>query len=338
MRIRLALRGALLLAAVLSTSAKAASSRDSEFAAIRALDLTLGRIGWRLTTANAALCDQQEPGLGLVLQTPSQFVPAARKDALHYFLMDGRVGVEGVIAGSPAEAAGIVQDDIIAAIGAERFTSAGLPTDTSTAELANVYERIAALPIDKPLTVQGRHAGMAYAKEISPTRACRSRFEVKVGSDFAATADGTIVQIGSRFLELYPEEQAAVPVAHELAHNILHHRARLEAQKAKYGLLSGFGRSANLFRQTELEADILSITLLANAGYDPSAAVQFWRSYGPRLDGTLRLSTHPAWRDRVAVIKQAITRLGPEGSSIPTVLLRRDEPLNGDWQALLVGH
>src|SRR3546814_10543788 len=66
----------------------------------------------------------------------------------------------------------------------------------------------------------------------------------------------------------YPQWVAA-PIAHELAHNILRHRERLEAKGVNYGLLSGIGRNVGYFRQTELEADILSVSLLANANYDP---------------------------------------------------------------------
>src|SRR3546814_7590243 len=66
----------------------------------------------------------------------------------------------------------------------------------------------------------------------------------------------------------YPQWVAA-PIAHELAHNILRQRERLEAKGVNYGLLSGIGRNVGYFRQTELEADILSVSLPANAHYDP---------------------------------------------------------------------
>src|SRR3546814_4514002 len=96
----------------------------------------------------------------------------------------------------------------------------------------------------------------------------------------ADLADGERVQIGSRFLADYPQWVAA-PIAHELAHNILRHRERLEEKGVSYGLLSGIGRNVGYFRQTELEADILSVSLLANANYDPHIALSFWRAYGP---------------------------------------------------------
>lgn len=143
------------------------------------------------------------------------------------------------------------------------------------------------------------------------------------------------MQIGSRFFADYPE-WVTVPIAHELAHNILRHRERLEAKGVNYGLLSGVGRNVRYFRQTEIEADILSVSLLANAGYDPKIALLFWRAFGPvHGAGILRSRSHPAWKDRVATMERAIAELEPESPRRPAILTARNRPLDGNWQALL---
>ena len=101
---------------------------------------------------------------------------------------------------------------------------------------------------------------------------------------------------------LCPEMAAAI--AHELAHNILRHRARLDAAGVDRGLGKQFGRSARLFKQTEVEADRLSVWLLAGAGYDPAAAARFWTRFGQRKGRPLfQAGTHPNWRDRVAALE-----------------------------------
>src|SRR3546814_13026983 len=109
----------------------------------------------------------------------------------------------------------------------------------------------------------------------------------------------------------YPQWVAA-PIAHELAHNILRHRERLEAKGVNYGLLSGIGRNVGYFRQTELEADILSVSLLANANYDPHIALAFWHVYGTAPDSNIFNSrTHPGWETRSALITHAIAQPCP---------------------------
>src|SRR3546814_160659 len=140
------------------------------------------------------------------------------------------------------------------------------------------------------LTLRLRRDGVDHDRSVTPIPACRSRFEVVLGNSFLAQADGELVQIGSRFLADYPQWVAA-PIAHELAHNILRHRERLEAKGVNYGLLSGIGRNVGYFRQTELEADILSVSLLANANYDPHIALAFWHVYGRSEEHTSELQS-----------------------------------------------
>src|SRR3546814_15943967 len=104
--------------------------------------------------------------------------------------------------------------------------------------------------------------------------------------------------IGSRFLADYPQWVAA-PIAHELAHNILRHRERLEENGVSYGLLSGIGRNVVYFRQPELEAAFLSVSLLATPYYDPHIRLTFWRPYGPAHGPRIFHSrTHPASHTR----------------------------------------
>ena len=314
-----------------------AVAADPVFTAVRQADTMLARIGYRLATANAALCDRQEPGLGLVLHTPDQYARDLRAAAIRYFQLDGPVGVEAVIDGSPAAEAGIRADDALLAIGTARFTPPDPEAQATTASAVRIAAQLAELPSTQPLEVQGRRSGTPYTRTVRPVPACRSRFEVEIGAQWTAKADGEMVQIGSPFLETYPEEQLAAVVAHELAHNILRHRERLTAKGVDYGMLSGFGRNVRYFRQTELEADILSVSLLANAGYDPEGAVRFWKDFGPKYaGGILRSRSHPAWGDRVTTIRHAIAGLGSERPHRPAILAARDRPLDGSWQTLMV--
>jgi hypothetical protein len=336
------LKAAAILALVaLASLTKPASAEDAPlrgtFEAVRAIDAQMARIGYHLATANAPLCDRLEPGLGIVLHTQSQYADRLRKEAAQYFRFAGPVAAEAVIEGSPAAQAGIQADDTLIAIGPVQFTPADPQAKTSTAALIKAAAQVAALPPDRPLEIRGVRDGVAYTRTVTPVSACRTRFEAVIRADFEAQADGEMVQLSNRFLTDYPEDQVAAVMAHELAHNILHHRERLEAQGVSYGLLAGLGRNVRYFRQTEIEADILSVSLLANAGYDPNAAARFWRHFGPKhAGGILQSRSHPAWRDRLFTIKRAVADVGREIPAVPAVLASRDRPLSGDWQSLLV--
>ncbi|WP_257558118.1 M48 family metallopeptidase [Sphingobium sp. CFD-2] len=333
MRMRRTLRVTFLWAIVIMAPGASAVA-PPPFEAIREVDAELAELGYRLAIANASLCDRQEPGLGLLLHTPDQYAPEIRKAAAAHFRFEGPLGVEAVMNGSPAAAAGIRADDTLLGVAQIRFAPSNPRAKASTTALVEASRQIMALPPDRPLILHLRRAGIDQQRVVLPVPACRSRFELVLGSRFVAQADGEVVQIGSRFLADYPA-WAAAPVAHELAHNILRHRERLEAQGVRFGLLSGIGRNVGYFRQTELEADILSISLLANAGFDPAIALSFWRAFGPAHDGSLRSRSHPDWKARITVMEREIARLGPHRPHKPALLAGRHQPLDGDWQALL---
>lgn len=329
-----AFRQMIMAIALIAPGSLASADALPPFEAIRAVDTEMARIGQRLAIANTSLCDRQEPGLGLLLHTPDQYARSVRAAAIHHFRFDGPLGVEAVIKDSPAAAAGIRADDALIGVGPIRFTRTTADTEATTAPLADAARQIMDLPVDHSLTLHLRRDGHDQERVVRPVVACRTRFEVVLGPDFLAQADGEVVQIGSRFFADYPAWVAA-PIAHELAHNILRHRERLEAKGVDYGLLSGVGRNVGYFRQTELEADILSVSLLANAGYDPAIALLFWRAFGPAHDGGIRSRSHPAWKDRVRVIEQAIADLGSERPHRPPVVAARNKPLDGNWRSLL---
>lgn len=330
---------ALLLALLPVSATQAQQSADSAtFEAVRRADLSFATVGFRLATANAALCDRLEPGLGIQLHSLDQFDAAAREPARAYFGFAAPIAIEGVVAGGPADQAGLRQDDSLLQVGTVDLSAIpGKPGTTDRLVAAQLA--IAALPPAAPVEVRYLRGGVAGSVTVAPVPACRSRFELLLGSSYQASADGTMVKIGARFLEEYPEQEFAAVTAHEFAHNILHHREKLEARGVTWGLLSGFGGSVKYFRQTELQADLLSVYLLANAGYSPRASLAFWQRFGPsKAGGFLRSRSHPHWADRVETIEAEIARIDadPTRPLVPAMLADRNAPLTGDWQSLIV--
>lgn len=310
------------------------------FEQVRASDLEMATIGWRLASANASLCDVLEPGLGLQLHTLDQFSQQMRDNARSHFKFATPVAIEGVIAGGPAAQAGLRPDDSLVRIGSvDIAASKGKPGTTD--RLVAVQSEVAKLPPSQSIEIQAIRDGAQLTVAVQPIPVCRSRFELELADDFGASADGSMVQISSKLLDTYHGDRAAAAVAHEFSHNILHHRVRLEARGVTFGMLSGFGGSVKYFRQTELQADILSIYLLANAGYDPKVAPDFWRDFGPKHAGSIFNSrSHPHWRDRITTLEAEIARINadPQRPHVSKLIAERDEPLDGNWQALLVHH
>lgn len=301
------------------------------FEALRGADLRLATIAYRLTTANVALCDQTQPQIGMPIHALTQYGPAARPAAAAAFGFAATIGVEAVVPGGPAARAGVRANDSIVAI--DGVAQAGLPPadapeDATSRDRAEAM--IAQAPAGRPLRLEVLRQGRRLPIVVHPVAGCRSRFEILLGAGLDASADGSVVQIGERFFEGYSDAEIAVVVSHELAHNILRHRARLDAAKINRGLLAELGRNGRLIRETENDADRLGIYLLANAGYDPMSAPAFWRNKGGTIDGGLfRSRTHASSKARADLLEGLAREI--EASSvrpiIPPIVATRSVPL-----------
>ncbi len=304
------------------------------FEGFRAADLRLATAGYRLSTANAPLCDRLEPGHGIQVHTLDQYAPALRPAVAAHFRFAGALAVEGVVSASPAERAGVRPDDTIV-----RFGDIAVAPQTdgppSSDRLVAFWGAVAALPPTAPIRVGLLRGGMPLTVTIQPVPACRTRYELAITSALEASANGEIVRFSSGYYDVFDADLVAVAIAHELAHNILRHRERLKAVGAEFGLLSGFGRNMGFFRQAELQADTLAVHLLARAGYPADLASRFRQHpVAKARSGMFQSPSHPHWRDRLRVALAEEARIATNGPGAPFVA-ERDSPLTGDWRPLV---
>lgn len=294
--------------------------------AVQAIDARMATIAYRLTTGNAALCRDLQPMPGLQLHAIDQYPATSRAAVRAAFGFTHPVQVAAVVPGSPAAAAGVLPDDALLAVDDQAIPAAGTGATSATRDAATTLlaNRPAAAPLRLTLARDGRRRTVTLVA--SP--GCASAFEVLLGASSVARSDGRAVQVGVRFFQRLDDAHVAAVVAHELAHTVLRHRVRLEAAGVQWGLRGQIGRNARLFRRTEAEADRLSVHLLHNAGYDPAAAIRFWRGEGAKLaGGILRGPTHPSVETRLKLIEAEIAALPTTGLSVPPLLAERDTTL-----------
>lgn len=307
----------------------AAPPEPSGLEAMRSADARLAAIAYRLTTANAALCRDLVPRTGLVLHASDQYAARDQTALRQAFGFEAPVSVEAVVPDTPASRSGVDPNDGIVAIDGESVPPprSGPPT-AATRDAAQAL--IARAPAQAPLRLTVEREGVKRDVTIGPVPGCPTEFEVLTGHSLAASADGAHVQIGATFLDRYDDAELAAIVAHELAHNILRHRARLKAAGVGDGIFAEFGRSGRLTRKIEDQADAMSVYLLYNAGYDPKAAVKLWRDNAHGLDGGLfRSRTHASAAQRAAALAAEIARIPNDAPTpyIPPLLATRDQPL-----------
>lgn len=318
------------LAILMTAPPAAAAALDAPaLEALRGIDLRLATIAYRLTTTNAPLCRDRQPATGLVVHAIDQYDADSRAAARAVFGFAAPVGVEAVVAGSPAATAGIVANDALVAVDDHPFATEPAPVATSATRDAAI-DLLAAQPTAAPLRLSILRGDQPRTIPVPALVACRAAFEILLGPKMTAESDGRIVQIGVRFFERYTDAEVAVVVAHELAHIVLRHRARLEAAGVEWGMMAEIGRNGRLFRRTENEADLLGLHLLRNAGYDPQSAPTFWRTHGRDIDnGLFRSRSHPSSKARADTLAAAIAALPADAPLpyVPPVLATLDAPL-----------
>lgn len=298
--IRPILAALTLLAAPLASAAPGHAS--SPYAALAATEARVAAIGFRLTTANAAWCAVRQPQFGWIWGDPRLYDGDRRAEALAAYGANdaSHAFVAAVAPASPAASAGLRVGDPVVAIDAAPVPDG--QGDHPFARITAIEGQIAALSAETPLDV---HVGGGRVVRVTPVPGCASDFRVEAKDKPGAVADGRLVLVNQGLADFAADDtELAAAIAHELAHNILRHRARLDAAGVDRGLGKQFGRNARLFRQTEVEADRLSVWLLAGAGYDPGAAARFWSKFGQRKGRPLfQAGTHPSWRERVEALE-----------------------------------
>ncbi len=124
------------------------------------------------------------------------------------------------------------------------------------------------------------------------------------------------------------DAELAAVVGHEIAHAIARHGGERMSHQAFYelgaatvsattqgnpawqqiyGITAATAMILPYSRSQEYEADYLGLLFMAKAGYDPNAAVTFWKKFGQSGSSeriTQYLSTHPAGEYRIQEISE----------------------------------
>lgn len=245
-------------------------------AALQAQDTRVADVAWRLQTTNAALCPGERAN-GVAVQARSQFAEDVG--------LGDRPVIAAVAAGSAAAKAGLRVGDEVLAVGGQ-----ATPVVSKGAGYAPVAATEAMLG-GEMLGLQIRRGQVLQSLSFRPDAGCASVVQIIPGRRINAQADGRYVQINAAMMNFVTNDnELAAVIAHELAHNILKHRAKKTPSK-----------------QAEYEADRLSIALVARARFDVGAVVPFWTRFEKRTSpGLFSDGTHPGTKKRLAALNAAV--------------------------------
>jgi len=319
-RIAFAPVAALLLSAQMppdGAPAPPAEARDST--TLRRDDLRVGLVAYRLALAGSPMCSERHPLTGLLYHHLAEYEPADRKLMAARYGLDRGLGILTVMADTPAARAGLVAGDVLLAVNGRPLPSgasvAAEPKREKWRRLADESEGEveAALrqgPADLRVLRDGREIGL----RLGSIPACLGRVRLARSTQVNAFATGRSVVMTVAMLKfLRNDDELAVVLGHELAHNIFHHRA----MRSEEGILRGLGIKPSAVWKREEAADRFGLRLMAAAGFDLDAAIPFWRRYLGKYDWFPQIfRSHPSLGARERIAAEEIAKIRRERAGL----------------------
>jgi len=243
--------------------------------------LTIGR---QILLANAELCPKTRRDMGVMIHTEANYPKELRIAARRELGATDRPSVFLVAPDSPASRAGIKPGDI--------FLMNGNPMGPDDLQDLMEADSIA-------LTIKRSEREIEVTVE--PDTVCHSRLRLRSSSAINAYANGRHITVTTGMMDFtQSDEELALILGHELAHNTMGHIRKVVGNL----ILSGF--ATRYTRPFESESDYVGLYYMVRAGFDPDGVEDFWRRLAdvdPR--SVNRAKTHPTFPDRYLRIAAA---------------------------------
>ena len=242
----------------------------------------LDKVSATIMKANAELCRKTRTDFGIITHTRKSYSKHLRDAAERRLGAGDTHTVLFVRDRSPASGAGIELGDVI---------------------IGNKDEPISAR--DKSLAdadaLHIRRLGKDMQIEMKAETHCDYGVALKMSGAVNAYANGKSIVVTTAMMDFAAsDDELALVVGHELAHNTMKH-----IRKAIWNaVVSGFATRTT--RPFESEADYVGLYYMARAGYTLDGVEDFWRRLGVQNPKSIvRAKTHPVTPERLLAIHMA---------------------------------
>jgi beta-barrel assembly-enhancing protease len=272
------------------------------------------RVGFRLRRSAAQTCGKNgntKPDLGLIVWSLANFSNNEDRARLQgAFGLTNAVTIALAVDDAPAARAGLRAGIVVTHVNDEPLGEGKGATERFI-QLSNAAAQKGAVRL---------RLSTGQTLSVFPQTVCEFPTLLVRSPEINAAADGRVLAITSGLFELTrSDDELALILGHELAHNVLGHLKGATA-KEKPSILDAFMRATigvavaksvtpPYSIENEKQADYVGLYLMARAGYNITAAESFWR----RLNETTRAkavnATHPSGEDRLRALQAAISEI-----------------------------
>ncbi|MDR2875765.1 MAG: M48 family metalloprotease [Methylobacillus sp.] len=314
----------------------------------------LQAVAARVVVNGRELCGTNvAPYYGMTTWSQESFAKEWRAIVAARFGIGEVPSIASIAPGSVADKAGLREGDVIRSI--NEWTP---PTGKDA--LAKLDEKLASEGKYGRVDFVVQRGAEEIALEVMPETACDFGVGLSLNDAKNAYADGRRIVIYKGMMDFFrSDEELALVVSHELAHNAMHH---IDAQKTNsnigglVGLLldvaaafGGVNTNGNFSRaggsigagahsvEFEKEADYVGLYFMARAGYDITGAPNFWRRMATANTQAITMkSTHPTTPERFVGLEAAVTEVKQKierGDSLKPELKNSTQPQTAETPA-----
>ena len=284
------------------------------------LQRRLQNVGFRILMANTLLCKNKVRfAYGFTFLTIENVHKDFRDAYSYLFGVRKFPTVLNVIPGSPAEKAGLKVGDVIIAVNNMGI----LPGKRGMNKLITILRENKG----DPLKLSVERGNKNYEFIIKPVKICDYEIELQNSDEVNAFADGRRVVVFSGMMRfLKSDDELALIIGHELAHNIMGHIKKQAVNRtigAIFGAILSALTGVNMTetgadigqlafsQEFEAEADYVGCYCAARAGYNVSKAAQLWRRIAATHPSAINLkgTTHPSTAKRFIAIQKTVEEI-----------------------------
>lgn len=274
----------------ISMSDMAAEQVEQEglaFTEMERLQGRLLRVANPILGANTALCPKTQQYIGVKTHKLSTYPKSVRTAAARELGATEQESVFFVQKRSAADVAGIRRGDQL--------------LDAKSKPVSAIDERFQdVLSSGKPLRI--KRGDDIIEVDVKPEQSCGYKIRLSMSSNINAYADGRNITVTTGMMNFVEsDDELALIIGHELAHNTMGHIRKIVTNI----ILSGL--STKYTRPFESEADYVGMYYLVRAGFSPDNVEDVWRRLGVvNPKSVARAKSHPSYPDRY--LRLAATR------------------------------
>ena len=302
------------------------SAAEQELDALVARQDRVYHIVAPLISKNAVLCKTAaRPLLGFTAKNKFSFPAELRNAAVSRLKLGDSLQVMQVLDGSGAMRAGVRRGDVLQSIQGQALPR-GAQAETEAAQVIGPLLRNVT---DVDITIERN--GSPLTLKVPLTTACAFTVDIGNAPQVNAYSDGRRIMVTTGMLDALTDQELAVILAREIAHNVQQHAQAMQMRATVAGVidallppkpdLRSFAGSAGIKTMDEKfdqDADRIALFMLARAGLNPALAIDTLERLAQRTPATVAngyTAIHPWTTERAALLRNTLSEIRQKQTS-----------------------